>query len=629
MDPILNLKRDREDDFEQCIICQDDKHEKLLNASEQGLVKLKESASIRHKLRDVKNNDVIDRIATIADDTSLVWHKSCYSSFTSKNKISRLEKSNYAEVTCTNTGVCNTSTEDQNASSRNLRSSMQPIDWNLCMFCQMTSRTKLSAVTTLKMSQQILDASKYDQVLSVQLSSVHDLIASEGKYHCTCYKAFIRKTSKTAGSITKCDLAIQWLIEELKNSADQGHILELSEVWNRYCELAELAGTEVPHSFVSRRATFKEKLQSQLEVYDFVIMCNQAILVPTDFRHIPITRLLDETDDQSTMQVYKPGNSEFLELVHVALKLRSDILAQPRHKGLDVSEDAVMACIPDSLYMFIRLVIGGQNDSDTELEESGDEQCNKSRIQKITFSLAQDLVYNATGGKNWTPKHIGLASTLHQTTRSKELVQLFHNAGHTVSYENVLQLKQFVEERLLSSGEKKFRDPLHKNKPRTFSSLFEPHKISRTEKEKVMRADRLVLQRLISAYEAGRSIDLDEILKHELLPVPVALAEMNGTLRTGSKAVLLQGITSGISCPSSLSNIVMQNASLIIDGQALVVAIGKPPGLVTFGDFANTFVEAVLKAGANFNRIDVVFDRLQSIHQKRNSNKTLSRYESH
>ena len=85
---------------------------------------------------------------------------------------------------------------------------MQPIDWNLCMFCQMTSRTKLSAVTTLKMSQQILDASKYDQVLSVRLSSVHDLIASEGKYHCTCYKAFMRKTSKTADSITKCDLAI-------------------------------------------------------------------------------------------------------------------------------------------------------------------------------------------------------------------------------------------------------------------------------------------------------------------------------------------------------------------------------------------------------------------------------------
>ena len=50
------------------------------------------------------------------------------------------------------------------------------------------------------------------------------------------------------------------------------------------------------------------------------------------------------------MQLYKAGDNEFLEL---ALRLRSDILAQPCHKGLDISEDAVMACIPDSLYDYV------------------------------------------------------------------------------------------------------------------------------------------------------------------------------------------------------------------------------------------------------------------------------------
>ena len=85
----------------------------------------------------------------------------------------------------------------------------------------------------------------------------------------------------------------------------------------------------------------------------------QRVLVPMNIRHIPITRLLDEKDGgESTMQVYKAGDNEFLELVHVALRLRSDILAQPCHKGLKISEDAVMACIPDSLYMFIQLVLG-------------------------------------------------------------------------------------------------------------------------------------------------------------------------------------------------------------------------------------------------------------------------------
>jgi len=63
--------------------------------------------------------------------------------------------------------------------------------------------------------------------------------------------------------------------------------------------------------------------------------------------------------------------------------------------------------------------------------------------------------------------------------------------------------------------------------------------------------------------------------------VPVALAEMNGALRTGSKAILLKAIIEDISCLSSFSGVDMQNATPIIDGPALVLAIGKLAGLVT------------------------------------------------
>ena len=251
----MELKRSREADFEKCVICQDDKrHEKLLNASEQGLATLKDSASTRHKLRerDVEYRLAIERITTLQGDIHVapVWHKSCYSSFTSKSKISRLEKNKRLVH-------MSASTSDNEGSRRTLRSSTEPIDWTLCMFCQKSDITKLSAVTTLKMSKRIIDASKYDQILSVRLSSVNDLIATEGKYHCSCYKAFMRRASKASVSISTVDLAMQWLVEELKTSAKQGHILELSEVWNRYCEIAEVAGTEVPQSFVSRRKTLK------------------------------------------------------------------------------------------------------------------------------------------------------------------------------------------------------------------------------------------------------------------------------------------------------------------------------------------------------------------------------------
>ena len=88
----------------------------------------------------------------------------------------------------------------------------------------------------------------------------------------------------------------------------------------------------------------------------------------------------NERDGESTMQLYKAGNNE---LVHVALRLRSDILAQPCHKGLDISEDAVVACIPDIL------VLGGQSvfDFDTDVDDSI-EQYKNTKVQNIILSLA-------------------------------------------------------------------------------------------------------------------------------------------------------------------------------------------------------------------------------------------------
>ena len=56
----------------------------------------------------------------------------------------------------------------------------------------------------------------------------------------------------------------------------------------------------------------------------------------------------------------------------------------------------------------------------------------------------------------------------------------------------------------------------------------------------------------------------------------------------------MQAIIEGISCPSSLFSVDTQNATPIIDGQVLVIAIGKPTGFVTFGDLANVFAQAVL-----------------------------------
>ena len=89
---------------------------------------------------------------------------------------------------------------------------------------------------------------------------------------------------------------------------------------------------------------------------------------------------------------------------------------------------------------------------------------------------------------------------------------------------------------------------------------------------------------------------------------------MNGTLKTGQKSVLADLITSGKTCPSEIE---LQGSScLLIDGMALVSAIGRPSGARMRGDFANSFQAAVLQAGSRYQQIHNIFDRYQKEYIK-------------
>ena len=79
-------------------------------------------------------------------------------------------------------------------------------------------------------------------------------------------------------------------------------------------------------------------------------------------------------------------------------------------------------------------------------------------------------------------------------------------------------------------------------------------------------------------------------MKHQLLPVHVSLAEMNGTLRIGNKSERVNVVTEDIDCPETIQ-VHATSSFVIIDAQALVVALGKPDDSVTFGVLANTYVK--------------------------------------
>ena len=66
------------------------------------------------------------------------------------------------------------------------------------------------------------------------------------------------------------------------------------------------------------------------------------------------------------------------------------------------------------------------------------------------------------------------------------------------------------------------------------ASLYKIHTSSNpSEKGKIVKADRNTSHRIVTR----REVNMSEILKHELMPVPIAIAETNGSLRSGNKSL--------------------------------------------------------------------------------------------
>jgi hypothetical protein len=131
------------------------------------------------------------------------------------------------------------------------------------------------------------------------------------------------------------------------------------------------------------------------------------------------------------------------------------------------------------------------------------------------------------------------------------------------------QLEDFVKDRLVLKDEEQspnipLRTPISKNNPLTMASLHKIHTSSNpSEKGKIVKADRNTLHRIVTAFKAGREVNMSEILK----PVPIAIAETNGYLRSGNKSLLLDILLKNVDTNGLID--FNDRAALIIDGQFL------------------------------------------------------------
>lgn len=450
METVLSLKRKapkNTTNFSKCLFCQCTTASTLRDGTESGKYRIKDVVAQRRKLCDFKNVEVLDRLESIADWTcKFFWHKDCYSAFTSAQKIARLRK-----VVVSDEPSCSASTTEEPRSRPPSRSTVDKMDWSLCIFCQRNEQgLVLRNVQTLETNKKILDNVHCNIELLQRLSCTNDIVASEGKYHLRCYSSFLRdidKCSKDQANVDNHTMVA--VIQEIKMALARGDVLELDEVWNRYLEVANLIGETPKQRYLSRKSSFKEDIEKCLgDLATFVLPLDKEkshLIFPTEHAAAAVTKLCDERTDINICSMSVSSDCEFFRsLVHVMLKIRSDLKSAPGHEGWKcIDFDHVKKVIPNSLFIMLMLLCKGESVLDYEGE------CPTVEASNNVYGIAQDIVYLVSGGKKLTPKHIGLGVTVHNVTRSKQLVDLLHESGHCISYDMVRRIDTTIVSSIL------------------------------------------------------------------------------------------------------------------------------------------------------------------------------------
>jgi hypothetical protein len=78
-------------DVNKCVICQENKTDALEHKKQKGIQTLKERASQRQKIRDVRYYEAIDRREKLHTSDEVFCHRKCYSEFTHQKQIKNFE----------------------------------------------------------------------------------------------------------------------------------------------------------------------------------------------------------------------------------------------------------------------------------------------------------------------------------------------------------------------------------------------------------------------------------------------------------------------------------------------------------------------------------------------------------
>ncbi|KAK3097137.1 hypothetical protein FSP39_006702 [Pinctada imbricata] len=425
--------------FSKCVICQQKSEEDLIQFSEKSKIAFFEALEARQDELLQKFLHEFQSIEQIPKDSlNIVYHRSCYKSYTSKHNILSVCTSRDATII--------PGEVSSHAPAKCTRSQLKTFGWNVCIVCMKEKYKKkkiLHHLETRSRLLSILEAAKLLKDFPMISLLEEENILEKALYHNPCVTMYIAK-SKMAQIVTPqnavenaYEVAFGKLTSEIEVKIfDMKQIADMSSLHQLFLSYLP---SDVPRAFSQKRLRrwlekhYGKRINiemgrtgqgiSSLVISSEVNVCEavrtKALSAPDDDLHFESSNKETLTDDQILHRAAAILRKDINEM-KIDLKTYPD--------SSEVSIENSLQRIPSNLNQFILWLIDDNCHRKSQTATNGSKMRQSLAISECLVSLSRDT---------FTPFHLALALHVHHEYGSKNTVELLHSHGFCASYTEV------------------------------------------------------------------------------------------------------------------------------------------------------------------------------------------------
>lgn len=446
-----------------CVICDRPLSDEpaTKNPTERGIRTLLDVAQVRQDTVHERLSSSRDDI--LAGNVQIAFHRSCRASYTTKRNVQLVAGQG-------DSGPKPSTSQGADSCKRLKRTDTQHFNIrNQCFVCAKSYRrneklTPISTGTGASTHDCMLRAAveRLDEQMRQRMLAHPDLFAFDASYHRSCYAEYISKRNIQAAKTrtereqleTPFQKGFKQFCEELEGNIFSGNkpVVLLSEIHSRFVEILHTVGAPDPDAYRSWK--LKEKLIGQFgDRLIFIsqsgksdLICSKYLTLGDALKRVNTLHIeksedgtsigfaVNEFDPSDSMILHKAASVVRKSIANVSFM--SDSYPSSREIGIEKS----VAFVPTPLIEFISWCTSRKA---FEGAMSFADGCATDNMLQI-LAICQNVI--GLSNNIPTPISFGLGIQLHHKFGSRQLIEVLHELGHSIPYDEVRRFLTSVAE---------------------------------------------------------------------------------------------------------------------------------------------------------------------------------------